>query len=76
MIQKVIKYGNSLAVVLPKEIAAEVGLEAGDLVDTMVRDRHVEMYPVDMVHRISPADKEFVDALYQQREAVFKKLAE
>ena len=76
MVQKVIKYGNSLAVILPKDSAASVGIEVGTLVETKVEGGRVVVQPVEVVPRLSPEDQSFVDRLYQKRRQVFEALGE
>ncbi|NLX15220.1 MAG: AbrB/MazE/SpoVT family DNA-binding domain-containing protein [Phycisphaerales bacterium] len=76
MVQKVIKYGNSMAVILPKESADSAGLEIGSLVTTFVEGGRVIIQPVDVVPRLSPENQEFVDRLYEKRRKVFEALAE
>ena len=76
MVQKVIKYGNSLAVILPKESAASVGIDVGTLVETTVEGGRVVVQPVEVVPKLTPENQDFVDRLYQKRRRVFEALGE
>jgi len=76
MIQKVFKYGNSLAVILPKEFSAEAGVDAGSLVETAMNEGRVVIQPVEVVPKLAPENQEFVDRLYEKRRKVFKALGE
>ena len=76
MVQKVIKYGNSMAVVLPKEATTLAGIEVGSLVVTSVEGGRVIVQPVDVVPKLLPEDEKFVDSLYAKRRDVFDALAE
>ena len=76
MVQKVIKYGNSMAVVLPKEATMSAGIEVGSLVVTSVEGGRVIVQPVDVVPKLLPEDEKFVDSLYAKRRDVFDALAE
>ena len=76
MVQKVIKYGNSLAVILPKESAASVGIDVGTLVETTVEGGRVVVQPVEVVPKLTPENQEFVERLYQKRRRVFEALGE
>ena len=76
MVQKVIKYGNSMAVVLPKEATTSAGIEVGSLVVTSVEGGRVIVQPVDVVPKLVPEDEKFVDSLYAKRRDVFDTLAE
>lgn len=76
MVRKIVKNGNSQAIVLPREITEAAGLQVGSYVDIKLQDGHIGLYPVDVVPRLSEADQKFVDELYAKREKVFKKLAE
>ncbi len=76
MVQKVIKYGNSLAVILPKESAAAVGIDVGTLVETTVEGGRVVVQPVEVVPKLSVENQDFVDRLYEKRQRVFKALGE
>lgn len=76
MIQKVIKYGNSLAVILPKEDAAAIGVEAGTLVQASVEGGRLVVAPVEVVPKLSPKNQRFVDQLYKRRRKVFEALGE
>lgn len=76
MVQKAIKYGNSLAIVLPKEFTQEQGVEAGTLLETTVKDGRVTVCPVEVVPKLSSKDEGFVDRLYEKRKKVFDALAE
>ena len=76
MVQKVIKYGNSMAVILPKEAAASTGIRVGSLVTTTVEGGRVIVQPVDVVPKLSPENRQFVDRLYAKRRKVFDALAE
>ena len=76
MVQKVIKYGNSMAVILPKESTASAGIEVGSLVMTSVEGGRVIVQPVEVVPKLSPENQEFADRLYAKRRKVFDALAE
>lgn len=76
MVQKVIKYGNSLAVILSRKSAASVGIEAGTLVETTVQGGRIVVQPVEVVPKLSPENQQFVDRLYQKRRRVFDALGE
>ncbi len=76
MVQKVIKYGNSLAVILPKESAALVGIDVGSLVETTVEGGRVVVQPVEVVPKLTLESREFVDRLYEKRRRVFEALGE
>lgn len=76
MVQKVVKYGNSLAVILPKDSAASVGIEAGTLVETTVEAGRVIVQPVEVVPKLTAEDRAFLDRLYEQRGRVFESLGE
>jgi antitoxin component of MazEF toxin-antitoxin module len=76
MVQKVVKYGNSMAVILPKESATSAGIEIGTLVTTSVEGGRIIVQPVEVVPKLSPEDKEFVDRLYAKRRKVLDALAE
>jgi len=76
MVQKVIKYGNSIAVILPRESAASAGIDVGTLVETTVEDGRIVVQPVEVVPKLTPGSQEFVDRLYQKRRRVFKALGE
>jgi len=76
MIQKVIKYGNSLAVILPKDSAAALGIDVGTLVETRVENGRVVVQPVEVVPKLTAENRDFVDRLYQKRRRVFEALGE
>jgi antitoxin component of MazEF toxin-antitoxin module len=76
MVQKVIKYGNSLAVILPKESAAAAGIEAGTLVTTTVVEGRIVVQPVEVVPKLTAENQDFLDRLYQKRRRVFEALGE
>ena len=76
MVQKVIKYGNSIAVILPRESAASAGIDVGTLVETTLEDGRIVVQPVEVVPKLTPENQEFVDRLYQKRRRVFKALGE
>ncbi len=76
MVQKVIKYGNSIAIVLPRESAASVGIEVGTLVEARVEGGRVVVQAVEVVPKLTPENREFVDRLYEQRRRVFEALGE
>jgi antitoxin component of MazEF toxin-antitoxin module len=76
MVQKVIKYGNSLAVILPKESAASVGIDVGTLVETTVEGGRMVVQPVEVVPKLTPETQGFVDRLHEKRVRVFKALGE
>jgi antitoxin component of MazEF toxin-antitoxin module len=76
MVQKVIKYGNSMAVILPKESTASTGIKIGSLLMTTVEGGRVIVQPVDVVPKLSPEDQHLVDRLYERRCKVFDALAE
>jgi antitoxin component of MazEF toxin-antitoxin module len=76
MVQKVVKYGNSMAVILPKEHAASSGIEVGSWVTTSVEGGRIIIQPVEVVPRLSPDDQDFVDRLYEKRRKVFDALGE
>ena len=76
MVQKVIKYGNSIAVVLPKDSAASIGIEVGTLVETTIEGGRVVVQPVEVVPKLTPENSEFVDRLYEKRRRVFEALGE
>ncbi|HSW45613.1 MAG TPA: AbrB/MazE/SpoVT family DNA-binding domain-containing protein [Phycisphaerae bacterium] len=76
MVQKVIKYGNSLAVILPRESAASVGIDVGTLVETTVEGGRVVVQPVVVVPKLAPENQDFVDRLYKKRRRVFEALGE
>jgi antitoxin component of MazEF toxin-antitoxin module len=75
MVQKVIKYGNSMAVILPKESTASAGIRVGSLVTTSVEGGRVIVQPVDVVPKLSTENQQFVDRLYAKRRKVFDELA-
>lgn len=76
MIQKTVKYGNSVAVVLPKELVARMNLEPGTQVSIEEQNGRVEISRVRVVPELSDKDKKFVEELYQKRRKVFEALAE
>ncbi len=76
MVQKVIKYGRSQAVVLPKDVAVALGLQIGSLVEIRVEDGRGVIWPVEVVPKLSAQDRQFVRDVYRKRQRVFKKLAE
>lgn len=76
MLKKIVKYGNSQAIVLPREALDEVGLGVDAYADVVVANGHIEIHPVDVIRRGNPEVEQFVDELYARREKVFKKLAE
>lgn len=76
MLQKIVKYGNSRAVVLPKEIVDQLRVKEGDWVDVELRNGGVVIQAVDIIPRISEEDRKFVEEFYKKNEAVFKALAE
>ncbi len=76
MVQKVIKYGNSLAVILPSEAAASLGIEAGTLVESVVEGGRVVVQPVEVVPKLAPESQAFVERLYEKRRRVFEALGE
>ena len=76
MVQKIVKYGNSHAVVIPAELSARHGLRAGSLVKIMEENGRLVLCPVEVVPKLSDDQQGFVRDLYERRRAVFKKLAE
>jgi antitoxin component of MazEF toxin-antitoxin module len=76
MVQKVVKYGNSLAVILPKDSAASVGIEAGTLVETTVEAGRVIVQPVEVVPKLTPENQALLDRLFEKRRRVFEALGE
>lgn len=76
MVQKVIKYGNSQAVVIAADLAARYGLQAGSFVKIMEENGRLVLCPVEVVPKLSENDRARVDRLYKKRKRVFKKLAE
>lgn len=76
MVKRIVKYGNSQAIVLPREILEPLGLDTDSYVDVVVSDGHIAIRPVDMVLRISDEDRTIVDTFYRENESVFKALAE
>jgi antitoxin component of MazEF toxin-antitoxin module len=76
MVQKVVKYGNSIAVIVPKDAAAEAGIEVGTLVQATVEGGRLVVQPVEVVPKLSPENQAFLDRIYKQRQRVFKALGE
>ena len=76
MVQKAVKYGNSVAFVVPKESAASVGIEVGTLVETRIEGGRIIVQPVEVVPKLSPENQAFVDRLYEKRRRVFEALGE
>lgn len=74
-VQKIVKYGNSLAVVLPSEIAEAKGFEPGTLVNIEVVDGIVQIRGVEIVPSLSDADEKFARELFSKRKKAFKELA-
>jgi antitoxin component of MazEF toxin-antitoxin module len=76
MVQKLVKYGNSLAAVIPADVSKRHGLQAGSLVQIMEQDGRIVLCPLEVVPKLSQQQEGFVRELYQRRAGVFKKLAE
>ena len=76
MVQKVIKYGNSSAVVIAADLAQRYGLTAGSFVKVIEENGRLVLSPVEVVPRLSESEREFVDDLHAKRETVFKRLGE
>lgn len=76
MIKKIVKYGNSQAIVLPREFTKEVGLTVGSLADVSVDDGCISIRPVQVVPVLTPTDTAWLDDFYKKHEKVFKALAE
>ena len=74
-VQKVVKYGKSLAVVLPKEMSEEIGINLGGLVRVQIADGAIQISLVELVPKLSKQDKTIADNLYKKRKKVFEKLA-
>ena len=53
MVQKLVKYGNSLAVVIPAEVSNRHGFQAGSLVQIMEQDGQLVLCPVEVVPKLS-----------------------
>ena len=76
MVQKLVKYGNSVAVVLPAELARALGLAAGAFVKVERDDAQVLIRPVAVVPLLGSRDRKFANNLYRKRKKVFKQLAD
>lgn len=80
MTQKVLKVGDSAAVVIPKDILRESGLSVGDLVIVHTKKRGgVSVDPVDK-NKLSPEDEkvlklalDFIERYRSDLEALAKK---
>lgn len=75
MVQKLIKYGNSLAVVLPKEIVEQFGLSADSLLEISRQNGHIAVTPVTTVPALSPEDQKWATETFIKHREVFEKLA-
>ncbi len=75
-VQKVIRHGNSLAVVLSREDAEELGLEVGSLVGIERTMDHLVLRPVTAVPALSKARRAQLDAITERFRPALKKLAE
>ncbi len=69
---KVRKIGNSVGVVLPKEVAARLRVEAGDQLYVTDTERGVELSPYDPNFE---ADMEMAREIMRKRRAVLRELA-
>ncbi|MCC7294161.1 MAG: hypothetical protein IT449_19030 [Phycisphaerales bacterium] len=76
MVKKIVKYGNSQAIVLPREVTEAVGLSVGAFADVSVENGCISIRPVQMIPTLPPADKAWLDEFYRKHEQVFKALAE
>lgn len=76
MVKKIVKYGNSQAIVLPREITESLGLKIGSFADVSVQEGCISIRPVQMVPALSPKDTAWLDDFYRRHEKVFKALAE
>ena len=73
--KKITKYGNSLAVVLPKEVTESLSLDAGMLVSVVVKDGGVFIRAVEMVPGLTSEDRKIVDDIFSSNREVFEELA-
>ena len=76
MLKKLVKYGNSQAIVLPRELTEAVGLAVDAYAEVTVVNGRIEIRPVDVVPRLSEQDEKWLDEFYRKHEDVFKALAE
>ena len=67
--------GNSVAVVFPRELLAQVGMEVGDQVDMMLIDRTIVLRPIDEAERAQRIE-EITEQLFTQRKSAYEALAE
>ena len=67
--------GNSVAVVFPRELLAQVGMGVGDQVDITLIDRTIVLRPIDEAERAQRIE-EITEQLFIQRKSVYAALAE
>ncbi len=76
MIQKVIRHGNSMAVVIPKDIARQLGLETGSLVNLERDNERILIRPMIAVPAITPDRRRQLDEITERFRPALTKLAE
>lgn len=76
MIQKMHRFGNSLAVVIPAAANRVHKIEPGELVEVIETDQGWRVTPVSVAPRLSTELKELVDKVVDERAEVFKALSE
>jgi antitoxin component of MazEF toxin-antitoxin module len=76
MIQKVHKFGNSLAVVIPTAENKLHGIEPGAIVEVVETADGWQVRPMEVVPKISAEIKAIADDLAEKRAKVFDVLAQ
>lgn len=76
MIQKIHRFGNSLAVVIPATANKAHRIEPGEMVEVVETDEGWRVTPVSVAPRLSPELRKLVDKIVEERAEVFKALAE
>jgi len=74
MKQKIIKVGNSAAVLIPKQTMKERGLQIGDEVAFQLQDAAVQSYQVQKP-AVSPELKAWLEGFLKEYKPVLDKLA-
>jgi len=75
MLELIAADSNRVAVVLPPELLAQVGIGVGDQVDIMLIDRTIILRPIDEAERVQRIE-EITEQLFTQRKSVYEALAE
>ncbi len=76
MVQKVHKFGNSLAVVIPSAENTKHKIEPGALVEVIETPDGWQVKPVSVVPKLAGDIREIADRLTEERRKVFEALAE